>query len=107
MPSRDFALYRAKVKYPETDPENFARMFNVSLAEPFTNGVFRFFLFFSLGISGPSRPKYPEKYKKIKHVSYTPGLGLCRDRFKGGTRDVEHRNSTCLLRRPEEVENKR
>ena len=40
-------------------------------------------------------------------VSYTPGLGLGPDRFKGGTRDVEHRNGTCVLRRPEEVENKR
>ena len=40
-------------------------------------------------------------------VSYTPGLGLCRDRFKGGTRDVEHRNGTCILSRPEEVENER
>ena len=39
-----------------------------------------------------------------KHsVSYTPGLGLCRDWFKGGTRDVAHRNSTCILSRPEEV----
>ena len=28
------------------------------------------------------------------YVSYTPGLGLCRDGFKGGTRGVEHRNGT-------------
>ena len=41
-------------------------------------------------------------------VSYTPGLELlCRDRLKGGTRDVEHRNGTYILRRPEEVENKK
>ena len=42
-----------------------------------------------------------------KFASYTPGIGLCRDRFKGGTRDVEHRNGACILRRPEEVENER
>ena len=40
-------------------------------------------------------------------VSYTPGLGLCPDRFKGGTRDVEHRNGVCILHRPEEAENER
>ena len=41
-------------------------------------------------------------------VSYTPGLELlCRDRLKGRTRAVEHRNGTYILRRPEEVENER
>ena len=30
-----------------------------------------------------------------------------RDRFKGGTRDVEHRHGICILRRSEEVENER
>ena len=45
--------------------------------------------------------------KRRGGVSYAPGLGLARDMFKGGTRDVEHRNGTYMLRRPEEVENKR
>ena len=44
---------------------------------------------------------------KRKRVSYTPGLELCRDRFKGGARNVERRNGACILRRPEEVENER
>ena len=52
----------------------------------------------------------PTNVSHYKHawqasVSYTPGLGLCRGRFEGGTRDVEHRNCMCILPRPEKVEN--